>query len=170
MKNYFNDITARTQKLIQKFGTRDPFAIAKNLDIDIIYASNFGKLKGMYRVIQRNRFIFLNVKNNDRLNTIVCAHELGHDQLHRQFAKETPFQEFMLYDMASRTEYEANIFASELLLDTKSVIEYVKNGYDALQIANATETDINLVALKVDSLIRNGYDLKEQPHNSKFLK
>jgi Zn-dependent peptidase ImmA (M78 family) len=104
------------------------------------------------------------------MNAIVCAHELGHDQLHRVLAKDTPFQEFMLYDMASRTEYEANIFAAELLLDTGSVLEYVKNGYDSLQIASATGTDINLVALKVDSLIRSGYDLREQPHDSKFLK
>ena len=170
MKNYFNDITARTERLMRTYGTRDPFSIAKELGIDIIYATGLRQLKGMYRVIKRNRFIILNAKNSDRMNAIVCAHELGHDQLHRELAKEKPFQEFMLYDMASRTEYEANIFASELLLDTGSVLEYVKNGYDSLQIASATETDINLVALKVDSLIHSGYDLRQQPHNSKFLK
>ena len=170
MKNYFNNITARAEKLIRSLGTRDPFSIAGQLGIEIIYASDIRRLKGMYRVIKRNRFIILNAKNSDKMNAIVCAHELGHDQLHRELAKETPFQEFMLYDMASRTEYEANIFAAELLLDTVSVLEYVKNGYDSLQIASATETDINLVALKVDSLIHSGYDLREQPHNSKFLK
>ena len=104
------------------------------------------------------------------MNTIVCAHELGHDQLHREFAKSTPMQEFMLYDMTSRREYEANIFASELLLDDGEVLDYVSKGYDSMQIAKATSTDINLVALKVDSLIRNGHTLREQEHNSKFLK
>ena len=155
MKNYFNDITSRAEKLIRSLGTRDPFSIANQLGIDIVYA-DIKRVKGIYRVIKRNRFIILNVKNSEKMNNIVCAHELGHDQLHRELAKETHFQEFMLYDMASRTEYEANIFASELLLDTNTVLEYIDKGYDSLQIASATETDINLVALKVDSLIRNG--------------
>ena len=104
------------------------------------------------------------------MNRIVCAHELGHDRLHRNFAKDTLFQEFMLYNMASRHEYEANIFAANLLLDDDEVLEYIKNGYDTLKIASATETDINLVALKVDYLIRNGHNLIKQEHNSKFLK
>ena len=104
------------------------------------------------------------------MNKIVCAHELGHDQLHREFAKNEPIQEFMLYDMSSRREYEANIFAAELLLDDDEILDLIEKGYDSLQIAKATETDINLVALKVDSLIRKGHTLRGQEHNSKFLK
>ena len=43
-------------------------------------------------------------------------------------------------------------------------------GMDTVQIAAATETDINLVALKADSLIRAGYALRKQPHDSRFLR
>ena len=32
------------------------------------------------------------------------------------------------------------------------------------------EIDINLVALKIDCLIRDGYRLQEQGHNTTFLK
>jgi Zn-dependent peptidase ImmA (M78 family) len=170
MNEYFGDITKRSEKLIRICGTRDPFVIAKALGISVIYADGLKRLKGMYRVIKRNRFIILNSGNTETMNAVVCAHELGHDQLHREYAKNSPIQEFMLYDMASRREYEANIFASELLLDDKEILEYVWQGYDSLQIAKATETDINLVALKVDSLIRKGYTLTPQEHNSKFLK
>ena len=41
-------------------GTRDPFQIAKELGISVLLCEDFGSLKGMYRVIKRNRFIFLN--------------------------------------------------------------------------------------------------------------
>ena len=49
---------------------------------------------------------------DENMLRIVCAHELGHDQLHRNMAKTTPIHEFMLYDMKSKPEYEANIVAA----------------------------------------------------------
>jgi len=170
MNAYYGDITKRSRKLIRMYGTRDPFAIAKELGVEVIFAEGLNRLKGMYRVIKRNRFIILNSSNSEAMNTIVCAHELGHDQLHREFAKSSPIQEFMLYDMASRQEYEANIFAADLLLDDSEILDYIEKGYDSLKIARATKTDINLVALKVDCLIRNGHTLNKQEHNNKFLK
>ena len=75
----------------------------------------------MYRVIKRNRFIFLNNSLDENMLRIVCAHELGHDQLHRNMAKTTPIHEFMLYDMKSKPEYEANIVAAEILMDSDEV-------------------------------------------------
>lgn len=79
-------------------------------------------------------------------------------------------QEFMLYEMSNRLEYEANIFAAALLLDDDEVLDMIDRGYDAVQIATATRSDVNLVALKVDSLIQDGYRLRRQDHNSTFLK
>ncbi len=73
--------------LVRRCGTRDPFEIAGDIGIDIIYNGNFGPLKGMYRVIKRNRFIFINENLSPRMQRIVCAHEIGHDQLHRNLAK-----------------------------------------------------------------------------------
>ena len=104
------------------------------------------------------------------MNRIVCAHELGHDCLHRDYAKKNVLKEVMLYDISTRQEYEANVFAAALLLDDETMLEYVKDGYDAEQIASATGTDINLVALKIDTLIREGYPLREQWYNSRFLR
>lgn len=163
-------IAERSKKLVRTYKTNDPFEIALSLGINVIYSPDLKRLKGMYRIIKRNRFIILNENNTDSMNRIVCAHELGHDQFHREFAKTSAIQEFMLYDMTSRREYEANIFAANLLLDDKEILDFISMGYDSLQIANATSTDINLVALKVDHLIRSGYTLNSLEHNSKFLK
>ena len=99
--------------LVRRCGTRDPFRIAQELGIEVLFCDDFGPLKGMYRVIKRNRFIFINKDLSSRMQRIVCAHELGHDQLHRHLAKGNTLQEFMLYDMATKPEYEANIVAAE---------------------------------------------------------
>ena len=56
----------------------------------------------MYRVIRRNRHVFLNRDLGDRMLRIVCAHELGHDQLHRKLAQANSLHEFTLYDMTAR--------------------------------------------------------------------
>ena len=69
--------------LVRRCGTRDPFRIAQELGIEVLFCEDFGPLKGMYRVIKRNRFIFINKDLSSRMQRIVCAHELGHDQLHR---------------------------------------------------------------------------------------
>ena len=158
-------------KLVKRCDTRNPFEIADQLGIEVMLCENFGSLKGMYRVIKRNRFIFLNKDLDESMMRIVCAHELGHDQLHRQMAKTHPIQEFMLYDMKSRPEYEANIVAAEILLDHDEVLEYIYGyGYTAEQIARAMGTDINLVALKVAHLSTLGYNLRPLEYKSDFLK
>ncbi len=163
-------ITRQVQAILRRHHTRDPFRIADELGVKVKFTDHLFQLKGMYTVINGCRFIILNQKNSEAMNRIVCAHELGHDQLHREYAKDTVLQEFMLYEMSSRLEYEANIFAADLLLDGETILDLIEEGLDAAQIAAATYTDINLVALKVDSLIQNGYRLKKQDHNSTFLK
>ena len=158
-------------RLVKRCGTRDPFSIARQLGIEGLFCDDFGPLKGMYRVIKRSRFIFINKNLSGRMQRIVCAHELGHDQLHRNLAKGSAIQEFMLYDMTTKPEYEANIVAAEILLDTDEILEYIYDyGYTSEQIARAMGTDINLVALKIAHLAESGYDLRRIEHKSDFLK
>lgn len=166
----YSVITARSQALIRRCETRDPFRIARALGIEVLFVDSLRQLKGMYRVIKRNRFILLNRDNSERMNRIVCAHELGHDQLHRRSAVDQALKEFVLYDMTTQQEYEANLFAAELLLDDAEMLSFIRRGFDTVQIADATGTDINLVALKADGLIRVGYPLRGQEHDSRFLK
>ena len=111
--------------LARRCETRDPFRIADVLGVEVLFCEDFGRLKGMYRVIKRNRFILLNKDLSDRMMRIVCAHELGHDQLHRNLAKDSAIREFMLYDMTTKPEYEANIVAAEILLDNDEMLDYI---------------------------------------------
>ena len=159
------------ERLVRRCGTRDPFEIARQLGVDVLSCPDFGSMKGMYRVVKRTRFIFLNRDLTPQMQHIVCAHELGHDQLHRDLAKTGALQEFMLYDMTTKPEYEANIVAAEILLDTDEVLDYVYHyGYTSEQIARAMGTDINLVALKVAHLAETNRGLRPVEHRSDFLK
>ena len=73
--------------------------------------------------------------------------------------------------MTAKPEYEANIVAAEILLDTDEVLDYVYNyGYTSEQIARAMDTDINLVALKVAHLAETNRGLHPAEHRSDFLK
>lgn len=66
-------------------------------------------------------------------------------------------------------EYEANIFASQATLDDDAILGYIYDGYDMQQIARMMYSDINLIALKIDTLIAQGYNLRRQEHRNDFL-
>ena len=50
------------------------------------------------------------------------------------------------------------------------ILEYIEQGYDIQQVSSLMQSDINLVALKVDTLISQGYRLYPQEHQNDFLK
>lgn len=164
-------IIARADGLVKKFQTRNPFEIAKNLGIEVIRWDGFSRLKGMYRVIKRNRYIFINDNLGEQLSKIVCAHEIGHDLLHRSLANSGIIKEIMLYDMSAKPEFEANIFAAELLIPDENILNLIQNyNYTNEQIAHLLDTDANLIALKISILNQKGYNFRIPPHTSDFLK
>ena len=154
------NIQKEARRLVRRCDTRDPFKIAKEEGIHVLYNFDFKALKGMYKVIQRSRFIFINGNLSNRNQRMVCAHELGHDRFHRHLAKTAALQEFMLYDMRSRPEYEANIFAGELLIDDADIFSLVEKGYDICQMSSELDEDMNLLLIKIDELRKRGYDLR----------
>lgn len=152
-------------------GTRDPHKIADELEIEIMYCP-FKSQRGAYKVIMRNRFMFVKEDLSPMMENIVLLHELGHDSLHRDEAtKVGGFQEFNIFDIRdSRMEYEANIFATQIALPDDDFLELAEQGYDVQQIARTMHSDVNLVALKADTLISQGYRLRPQEHRNDFLK
>ena len=163
------DITKKVRQLARQSETNDPFRIARESGAEVIFR-DLGKLKGMYACIKRNRYIVVNPHMNSWLQKLVCAHELGHDQLHRELALNRWMHEFMIYNMNQRTEYEANVFAAELLLRDKDIIELSSGGLDIEQIARALYSDVNLVALKLGLLSQEGHRFRQFDYQSDFLK
>ncbi len=135
---------------VRQYGTRDPFTLAREIHIELL-VRELGTLKGFYKDVYGTPFIFLSRHLSRGEATLVCAHELGHHLLHRQFAA-FGFEEVSVFSPASRREYEANLFAAELLLDTKEVFDAARAGCTAAQIAAELGADVRLVELKLAAM------------------
>ena len=146
--------TAR--KLTDKFKTRDPYQIIKELGIELMFDNSFSKLKGFYTVMNRQAYIVINSNMTEEKMRIVAAHELGHHILHKKTASQKIMQEFELYDMKVRSEFEANCFAAELLIGDDEVVELIQSGYDMEQIASLLSVDVNLIGIKLGNLNSKG--------------
>lgn len=165
-------IYKRVKKIVHKFDTNDPFEIAKESNIKVKYFNDATILLGMYTAIERNRFIYLNPKMEEYMMRMVISHELGHDTLHRHLTKNNPFYEYELFDITSQAEYEANIFASHLLIDDDQVIELIKNNYTDVEIASILNVNVNLLIFKMNEMNRYGanFKLRHAPEGNFFKK
>lgn len=169
MSYNISTIIKKADQIVSDCDTRDPFKVAAQRGIEIIYR-DYKQQNGAYKIILGVPFIFLKNDLDPNFERIVVWHEIGHDVLHRSESGESVvFQEFSLFNMNNRMEYEANVFAAQASIDDDSILEYIRNGYDFQQIAKALNSDTNLVALKIDALNLRGYKLYPQEHRSDFL-
>lgn len=166
------EIYNKARSIVRRCGTRDALRIAKDLGIYITYVDDLDRLLGMYTYRYKERHILLNSKMDEMLMQLVCAHEIGHDILHRDLAKNNQtLTEFTIFDMQTRQEYESNAFAAHILIDDDEMNEYMQEGYDVSQLAAAFHTNYNLMLVKLNEMNRLGghYNLPYTP-NSDFLK
>ena len=129
-----------SSKLISRYGTRDPFRICREKGIEVMFRDDFTGQKGAFSLMLNVPFIFINNNLSDEMKRIVCAHELGHAMLHRKLCRQRKNQtiyEYEIFDIRNSTEYEANIFAANLLIDEREMNEYMSYGYDIVQTARA---------------------------------
>ncbi|MGB5823218.1 MAG: ImmA/IrrE family metallo-endopeptidase [Proteocatella sp.] len=157
--------------LVKKYASRDPLQLAEFLGIHIYYVKGFADLLGMYTIVNQRRAILLNNNLDEHLLRLVVAHEIGHDRLHRDLAKQCAFKEFQVADVSTKPEYEANVFAAHLLIDDVKLISLIKEGYDVVQLACILDVNANLLLIKLNEMKRRGadYNISYVPHGD-FLK
>jgi len=153
-------ITREANKLTQKYRTRNPYEICDALGVRIRYKDLGQDIKAYYVYISRIRNIVLNTRVSETIQRILAAHELGHDRLHMEIAMLKGFQEIELFDRAVPTEYEANLFASELLIDDDELLALL-NDEDASFFGAARELYVpaDLLDFKFRVLKHKGYRL-----------
>ena len=76
-----SEIVQKANSIVAQCGTRDPLRIARDLGIEVMYYP-FNEQRGAYKVLMRNRFIFVKNDLHPVMENIVLLHELGHDALH----------------------------------------------------------------------------------------
>ena len=165
-------ITREANKLTRKYKTSDPYEICDALGIRIRLKDLGADIKAYYFYQSRIRNIVLNQRVSDVVRRILVAHELGHDRLHKEIAMLKGFQEIELFDRAQPTEYEANLFAAELLIDDNELLDLL-NDEDKTFFGVAGELYVpaDLLDFKFRVLKHKGYRV-HVPHitNGDFLK
>jgi Zn-dependent peptidase ImmA (M78 family) len=165
-------IVKQSNDLVKNCGTRNPYKIADKIGINVLFVDYFNKngLKGFYRVTLGERFIFINKFLSKKVQRLVCLHEIGHDLLHKDEVSGSGIAEFELYNMKNQREYEANVAAAIISLPNDEILEFIENEFDTEQIAQAMNSDINLISLKINQLLSEGYEFKRADYKSDFLK
>ncbi|MBQ7152792.1 MAG: ImmA/IrrE family metallo-endopeptidase [Clostridia bacterium] len=154
------EIMRAAEGLVKTYGTRDPETIARAMGLQVVTVDTLEKLLGMYTYRWRHGIILLNGCMEDVMRRMVCGHELGHHMLHRQRAKDITWQEFNLFNIRDRSEYEANAFLAHLTLDTDRVIEAARQGQDVVGMAGEMYTNVNVMLIKLQELQSLGYGLR----------
>lgn len=154
-------IEEQVQALVREYQTSDPGELARALSMRLYERSDFHQLAGMFARVAGQSCIFLNASLDDDRRRLILAHELGHAVLHG--AQEDGVQDvvaFTLLNMTDREEYEANVFASHLLLDEAEVHRLAEEGYDIVSLAKMLHTDINLLLIKLHEMQKKGYAMR----------
>lgn len=103
-----------TTKLVKRHKTNCPFTIAQNLNITISFEDLGDDTRGFYYRVLRRRFICIHKDLTDDWKRFVCAHELGHDRLHKGVSQF--FVDEHSFFLPGKLERQANEFAVSLLL------------------------------------------------------
>lgn len=75
------DIKKYVLNIVAKYQTIDPFEIARQKNIIVLF-EDLGNTLGFYNTYKRFKFIHINNQINETTQRFVCAHELGHAVLH----------------------------------------------------------------------------------------
>lgn len=153
-------IYSKATEMVKQTGTRNPMKIASEIGVMLRYSEELDKLLGLYTYRWKHRIILLNDKMEEIMARMVCAHELGHEALHRDIAKGEGLKEFVLFNMKDTTEYEANAFAAHLIIDDDDIYSMSKDKYDVVQMAKMLNVNINLVLIKLQELNKLGCNFR----------
>lgn len=137
------DIKDIVNFLIKKHKTSNPFFIAKELHITILF-EDLGNIMGYHNYDSRFHFIHINQTLSEGERIFTCAHELGHVILHQKV--NTSFLKRNTFCSVDRIEREANTFAVEMLIPDPLLKDYI--GYPINTIAKLTGVPQELVGLK----------------------
>ena len=165
-------ISEEVRRIQKKYGESDPFRLAQAMKIIVVLkpmGRYKGCCKGFYVQHRRIKHITINSDLPEVIQRGILAHEIAHSVLHTNIT--AAFHEFTLFDDTDRQEYEANLFAAELLLSDDCVLNALNEDQFFFQAAKALYVPAELLDFKFRVMKRKGYKL-ESPivSHGNFLK
>ncbi|PEQ03968.1 hypothetical protein CN587_15735 [Bacillus wiedmannii] len=139
------DIKEYVLNITEKYQTTDPFEIASQKNIIVLF-EDLGNTLGFYNTYKRFKFIHINNRIDETTQRFVCAHELGHAVLHPK--ANTPFLRNQTFFSVDRLEIEANTFAVELLLTDEMVSAYEDTRLSIQEVAEIHRVPGGFACLK----------------------
>jgi len=170
----YAEVCEAVEKLKKKYGESDPLRLCRCMGIKLIplpLGTAADAIKGFYLENKRIKTITVNSDLPEVIQKIIIAHELGHAALHRT-SRLFAFHEVGLFDTSSGMEKEANLFAAELLLDDKEVLDTLNSDGTFFTAAAELYVPVELLDFKFRVLKWRGYKIMESPimAHSNFLK
>lgn len=156
-------IADEVSRVVRFYDETDPYRLAKAMRIIVSYEPMGlydGCCKGFFIVHRRKKHITINSDLPEELQRVVLAHEIGHSVLHCSTGTMAPFHETALFDTVDFREYEANIFASELLLSDEDVLDALNDDLFFFQAASALRVPSEMLDFKFRVMKRKGYKLE----------
>jgi Predicted Zn peptidase len=133
------------KKLKKKYNTSSPYELAECLDITVIIQP-LGNVWGMYKYIKRNKVIFINSVLSEIERRFLLAHEIGHAVLHPK--SSFYFINKNNYASKIKSEYEANVFAADFLINDVAGDQLELGGLSLEQLASSYYVPVEIVKLK----------------------
>lgn len=156
------------EDVLRKFGGRNVFETAENSGANVWFRK-LGGLKGFYIRENGARYIVINEELDDVLKRVVCAHEFGHDMLHRELS-EGGIRENTLFLDTNKTEREANLFAACVLISDEELLECVSFCSDIESAASNLGLPCEIVKYKLKAMNEKGYKFNIGEIRNDFLK
>lgn len=151
-------IYKKVRSLARRYQSCDPFALLDSLNVVVRESDGFSQLKGFCFFANRTYYVVLNASLGKEERRIAAAHELAHIVLHKRELQMAPMKDSQLYDMTSRAEYEANLFAADLLISDQDVDILSKDDdMDYFNMCRALDVTPDLMSFKLFSLIHRGF-------------
>ena len=156
-------IVSEADRIIKKYGTRDPYALCRAMKIRLREMDLRGRIKGYYFYQSRIENIVIDEGTSEPFRRILTAHELGHAVLHRETAMLKGFTELEMplsCEKEDSLERDANLFAAELLIDDETVISSLKQN-TFFEAAAALNVPAALLDYKFYIMHKKGYQLSD---------
>lgn len=151
-----NYIYKEVQELVDRYHTRDPYELMRQLGIQVLFR-DLGSIRGLSTSVQGKGYVVINSEIPEIEQPPVAAHELGHSVLHQSHVYL--YSDTTLYG-PDQPEYEANIFAAELLFQDEQILQFQQEELASyFDLARIFACDPQFVLFKLESMRNRGYML-----------
>ena len=161
-------IIETAEQVIENYGGKDVFETAENAGVKVWFRK-LGSLKGLYICENGVRYIVINEQLDVAMQKVVCAHELGHDVLHRELSAGG-IREGTLFLDTDKTEREANLFAACVLISDDEILSAASECDDINGAASLIGLPSELVKYKLRIMNKKGYNFRVDETENDFLK